>query len=169
MSNIDSRTRAQIGRTSRRKGIDAEQAVARYLAERGWPGAKRRVRTGWKVGDKVARDEGDIDGIDPLCCQVKTRSTELSDNGIRAVLAEAADQAVAAGADIPFVVERRAGKSDPGHWWAWLYVGDLYNLIESGRNPDVLTVTTPLITEPARLRLADLVTLLHRAGHGVAA
>lgn len=167
VSTLDSRTRAEIGRSSNNRGKEAEQRVARYLAANGWPAAKRTVRTGWRVGDKVARDCGDIDGIGSLCCQVKVRSTELSDNGIKDVLAQAADQAVAAGADLGFVVERRAGKSDPEHWWSWLYVGDLYVLIESERDPNVLVVTMPQMNLPTRLRLGDLVTLLHRAGYGV--
>lgn len=169
VSTPDLRTRADIGRSSNNRGKDAERAVARYLAANGWPDAARMVRTGWKVGDKVARDRGDIDGIGPLCVQVKVRSTELSDNGVKAVLAQAADQAVAAGADLAFVVERRSGKADPEHWWAWLYVGDLYVLIESERDPNVLVVTMPQMNVPTRLRLGDLVTLLHRAGYGVAA
>lgn len=85
---------------------------------------------------------------------------------ILTVLAETTKQAVAAGADYGILVQRRDGKSDPGSWWAWLTVGDLAWLIETSRNPDVLLPADQLWDKPARMELADLLPLLHRAGYG---
>ncbi|OXM69657.1 hypothetical protein [Amycolatopsis vastitatis] len=166
MTSLDRRTRAEIGRSSNRRGKEAEQAVARWLREHGWPDAQRTVRTGWRVGDRQSRDRGDIDGTPRLAWQVKTSSADFTDNQVGNVLAAAADQAVASGADYGIAVERRAGKSDPGAWFAWLTAGDLHQLAETARNPDVLTVAGPRLEVPVRLLLRDLAPLLHAAGYG---
>ncbi|QWF78734.1 hypothetical protein [Amycolatopsis sp. CA-230715] len=169
MSTLDRRTRAEIGRSSNRRGKEAEQAVARWLREHGWPDAQRTVRTGWKVGDHQSRDRGDIDGTRGLCWQVKTSRDDFTDTRVLAVLAATADQAVASGADYGIAIERRAGKTDPGRWWAWMTAGDLYALAETARNPFVLAVPQPVLDVPVRLLLRDLVPLLHAAGYGAPA
>ncbi|WP_103339896.1 hypothetical protein [Amycolatopsis sp. CA-126428] len=166
MTSLDRQTRADIGRASNRRGKTAEQAVARWLREHGWPDAQRTVRTGWRVGDRQSRDRGDIDGTPRIAWQVKTSSSDFTDNQVGKVLAAAADQAVASGADYGIAVERRAGKSDPGHWLAWLTAGDLHAIIETARDPDVLAVAEPRLEVPVRLLLCDLAPLLHAAGYG---
>ncbi|WP_158884068.1 hypothetical protein [Amycolatopsis anabasis] len=169
MTSLDRRTRADIGRAANNKGKEAERAVARYLREHGWPDAQRMVRTGWKTGDRASRDRGDIDGTPGLCWQVKTSAGDFTDHRVLDVLAETADQAVASGADYGIAVERRAGKTNPGRWWAWMPAGDLYNLVENARYPDVLTASGPDLNVPVRLLLRDVVTLLNAAGYGAPA
>ncbi len=165
MSTLDRRSRAEIGRSANRKGKDAEQAVARFLREHGWPDAQRTVRTGWKSGDTRSRDRGDVDGTPGICWQVKTSVEDFTDTRVLRVLAATADQAVASGADLGIVVQRRNGAADPGRWWTWTTAGDLLALADAARNPDVLTVPEPHLSFPVRLMLADLVPLLHAAGH----
>ncbi|WP_370944042.1 hypothetical protein AB5J62_33715 [Amycolatopsis sp. cg5] len=166
LSTVDRRTRAEIGRSSNRRGKEAEQALSRWLRENGWPDAQRTVRTGWRVGDRQSRDRGDIDGTPRLCWQVKTSAEDFTDNRVLKVLAATAEQATASGADYGIAVERRAGKTDPGRWLAWITAGDLYALAETARNPFVLAVAQPLLDVPVRLLLRDLVPLLHAAGYG---
>lgn len=162
MNTLDGRTRAEIGRSANRKGKDAEQAVARYLREHGWPGAQRMVRTGWKVGDQVSRDHGDITGTARLCWQVKTSASDFTDSRVLRVLAGTVDQAVAGGADYGIAIERRAGKTNPGRWFAWLSARDLAALL----SPAGATVAGRDETAPVRMLLEDLVPLLHAAGYG---
>ncbi|GAA1962066.1 hypothetical protein [Amycolatopsis minnesotensis] len=169
MSTLDRQTRAEIGRSSNRRGKEAEQAVARWLREHGWPDAQRMVRTGWKVGDRRSRDHGDIDNTPRLAWQVKISPEDFTDSRVLVVLAATADQAVASGADYGIAIERRVGKTDPGRWWAWITAGDLYALAETARNPFVLAVPQPVLEMPVRLLLRDLVPLLHAAGYGIPA
>jgi hypothetical protein len=82
------------------------------------------------------------------------------------VLTAAADQAIASGTDYGIAIERRAGKSDPGHWLAWLTAGDLHDLIEAAPDPHVLTAAEPHLEVPVRLLLRDFAPLLHAAGYG---
>ncbi|WP_052371959.1 hypothetical protein [Amycolatopsis taiwanensis] len=161
------RTRAEIGRANREKGIRAERDVGRYLRVHGWPDAERKSDNGWRSSDRVSADLGDIRGTPGLVWQVKARGS-LSTLDITGILAETTEQAVAAGADYGVVVQRRDGKSDPGVWWAWLPAADLAALIETVRNPDVAHVSDPTLAMPVRLELANLVTLLHQAGYGEA-
>ncbi|WP_134663955.1 hypothetical protein [Amycolatopsis sp. CFH S0078] len=161
------RTRAEIGRANRDKGIRAERDVGRYLRVHGWPDAERKSDNGWKASDRESADLGDIRGTPGLVFQVKARGS-LSTREITGILAETTEQAMAAGADYGVVVQRRDGKSDPGVWWAWLPAADVGGLIEAARNPDALYVADPKLGMPVRLELADLVTLLHRAGYGEA-
>ena len=165
---LDRRTRREIGRAANRKGKDAEQAVARYLREHGWPDAQRTVRTGWKSGEHHSRDRGDIDGTPGICWQVKTSVDDFTDTRVLRVLAATADQAVASGADLGIVVQRRNGAADPGRWWTWTTAGDLLALAEAARNPDLLAVSEPHLNVPVRTMLADLVPLLHAARHTTA-
>ncbi|MBB5154987.1 hypothetical protein [Saccharopolyspora phatthalungensis] len=163
---IKARTRAEIGRANRDKGIRAERDVGRYLRVHGWPEAERKSDNGWRSSDRESADLGDIRGTPRLVWQVKARS-DLSTLDITRILAQATEQAVAAGADYGMVVQRRDGKSDPGTWWVWLPVGDLASLVAAGHEnwPAVLDRA---LQAPARLELADLVPLLHAAGYGEA-
>lgn len=166
MTAIDRRTHADTGRYAQRKGKDAEQDLARYLTA-WWPDAKRWVRTGWKVGEKVSRDCGDIDGTPDLCWQVKYLGSDFSDAKVRELLRVTEAQAVTAAADLGVLVQRRAGKAHPGDWFAWLWASDLHFLLERKRNPDVLWVAfEPAATTPVRLLVGDLVPLLLAAGYG---
>lgn len=158
------RSRVEIGRANREKGIRAERHVAGYLRACGWPDAERKSDPGWRSSDRASPDVGDVRGTPGLVWQVKT-SSDLSSRDIAAVLAEATDQAVAAGADYPIVVQRRSGKGHPSAWWAWLTAGDLHGLIETTRNQD-LPAPDQVMTAPVRLELGNLVPLLHRAGYG---
>lgn len=165
MTTLDGRTRAEIGRSSNRRGKEAEQAVARYLRENGWPDAQRMVRTGWKVGDRQSRDCGDLDGTPRLCWQVKTSAGDFTDNRVLAVLTATTEQTVASGADYGVTIERRAGKTDPGRWWAWLTARDLHSLMDSAP-ATVLAAPEHRLDAPVRMLLRDLVPLLHAAGYG---
>ena len=169
MSTLDHQTRSEIARASNRRGKEAEQAVARWLREHGWPDAQRTVRTGWRAGDHQSRDRGDIDGTPRLAWQVKTSASDFTDTGVRNVLAATTEQAVAAGADYGIAVERRVGKTSPGRWHAWMTAGDLHNLTQTARKPDMLTTTEPRLDVPVRLLLEDLAPLLYAAGYGTPA
>ncbi|MER7009935.1 hypothetical protein ABT324_00705 [Saccharopolyspora sp. NPDC000359] len=159
------RSRSEIGRANNRKGKNTERrVVAGYLRESGWPDAERKPDPGWRSTDRACPDLGDIRGTDRLVWQVKDR-TDLSGLDIVRILAETAEQAIAAGADYGIVIQRCAGKADPGRWWAWLPVGDLAALVAAGQH-DWPAVLDPQLQVPARVELADLVPLLHAAGYG---
>lgn len=161
------RSRAELGKANRDKGIRTERDVARFLRVHGWPDAERKSDPGWRTSDRVSADVGDVQGTPGLTWQVKARES-LSSRDIAKVLAEAGEQAVAAGTDYAIVVQKRERKGNPGTWWAWLTASDLHTLIESRRNQDPLTAVLLTCTIPVRLELADLVVLLHYAGYGEA-
>lgn len=154
------RTRAEIGRANRARGIATERDVARYLRVTGWPDAERKPDTGWSTVDRTSPDAGDIRNTPGLCWQVKS-TPELTGEKLTQAMRQAADQAVVAGADYGIVVHRRAGKSSPGLWWAYLPLGDLCALL--GADPTL--ITAPARNAPIRLVLGDLVTLLHHTGY----
>lgn len=165
MNSIDRRTRQEIGRAARRKGIEAEQAVARFYARNGWPHARRMVQTGWHVGDKINRDRGDIDGTPGLVTQVRTSTSDMTGATLAAAMDDTTRQTIAAGADYGLLVVRRAGKADPANWWAWLTIGDLVSLVATAHGPGINTTHRDL-QAPVRLQLGDTVPLLHAAGYG---
>lgn len=153
-------TTSEIGRAARRKGIQAERDLAKYLRV-WWPGAERKVDTGWRVkGGRASADHGDIRGTSGLVWQMKYLA-DMTDLDIERALSAAEDQAVAAGADYGVLVQRRPGKSDPGRWWAWLRVGDVCHLASHRK---VYSKTG--VDAPVRLELHDLVDLLVHAGYG---
>lgn len=158
------RTRAEIGRANRARGIATERDVARYLRVTGWPNAERKPDTGWSTTDRSSPDAGDIRNTPGVCWQVKS-TPELTGEKLTQAMRQAADQAVVASADYGIVVHRRAGKSNPGLWWAYLPLGDLSALMTGqGRPP----ADDPVWSVPVRLVLGNLVELLHRAGYGTA-
>ena len=104
--------------TSRRKGADGERAVVRYLTDHGFPNAERRLSGG-------DNDRGDITGTPALVWEVKnTREARLGP-----WVDQLADEIVAADADYGAVVHKRAGKRDPGEWFATLPLADLCRLL----------------------------------------
>jgi hypothetical protein len=157
---VDHAERALIGAAANRKGKAAEQAVARYLREHGWPDAARTVRTGWANERGSRADVGDIDGTSRLVWQVKTGASDMSGASVPRSLAETVNQAIAAGADYGLLVVRRSGKSDPGQWWVWLGARDFRDLLRG----DVFPAGT-LVDFPIRAQLGDLVGLLKTAGY----
>jgi hypothetical protein len=155
------KTRAEIGTTSRRKGIQAERDLAKYLRT-WWPNAERKADTGWRTKDRHSADHGDIRGVPDLVFQLKYVA-DMSDIAIGKAISDAEDQAVAAGADYGILIQRRAGKSDPGRWWAWLRIGDLCALAD--KTSKVYTRTLS-VHAPTRIELNALVDLLGYAGYG---
>lgn len=157
------KSRSATARESRRKGADAERDVAAYLRRSGWPDAERKQDNGWKSGDREKPDAGDVHKTPGLAWQVKAHMYRpMSSADIEAALAATVDQAVVAGADYGVLIERREGKADPAHWWAWLPVSDLASLACA----DATALTGSDLTAPVRTELCHLVALLHRAGYG---
>jgi hypothetical protein len=159
------RSRAEIGRANRTRGIATERDVARYLRVNGWPDAERKPDTGWSTRDRTSPDAGDIRNTPGLAWQVKS-APELTGEKLTTAMRQAADQAVAAGADYGIVMHRRAGKASPALWWAYLPLGDLSALLTGQGRP---LVDDPIWDAPVRLLLGNLVQLLHRAGYGTPA
>lgn len=156
------RTRAQLGAYSRRKGADAEMQLAKYLTTMGWPEARRAVATGWRTPGRENPDPGDITGTPGLVWQVKYVA-DMSDLQIQDAMNEAEGQAISSGADFGFLVQRRAGKSSPGDWWVWLSASELAVLVTS----QVLTwAHVSNDQQPVRMLVKDLVPLLTRNAYG---
>ncbi|GAB3467214.1 hypothetical protein GCM10027436_81920 [Actinophytocola sediminis] len=159
------RTRSEIGRANRARGIATERDLARYLRFTGWPAAERKPDPGWSTVDRSSPDTGDIRNTPGLCWQVKS-TPELTGEKLATAMRQAADQAVAGAADYGIVVHRRAGKASPGLWWAYLSLGDLAALLTG---QDGLLIADPVRDAPVRLALTHLVQLLRRAGYGTRA
>jgi len=153
------------GKYSREKGATAERHLVAWLRTHGWPGAERAVRTGYRTADRTSVDPGDVTVTPGLVWQVKNRVDFGEPAVFAACLVETEQQRAGAGADFGLLIQRRPGYRDPGAWWAWLGVLDLYRLLTPGhRNP--LAATAVPRGASLRMALGDLVPLLRTAGYG---
>jgi hypothetical protein len=100
----------------RAKGNAAEVAVVNWLREHGYPDARRYL-----AGD--GRQPGDIDGVPALCIDVKNQQRHAIGEWLRQAEREARS-------NLPVVVVKPRGETDPGKWWAVLRFEDLIGLIE---------------------------------------
>lgn len=151
---------ARRGRSNRRQGHDAERALAKWLRVNGWPTAARKADNGWRAGETVSADHGDIKGTPGIVWQVK----HVAKPNVARWLAETVEQTIAAEADFGVLVQRRDGKADPGRWWAWLTVADLARLLAVG---EVLTAAPrAALVAPVCLEVRAVVELLRAAGYG---
>ena len=151
---------ATIGRAAREKGIRAELQLAKYLRT-WWPGAERSVVTGFRAGDHVSADHGDIRNTPGIVWQCKYLGT-MSDRQIDTALEEAQNQAFAAHADYGILIQRRQGKADPGNWWAWMHVVDFVGLATMWNYNYPFDGYRVM---PVRVLLRDLMSLLERGGY----
>lgn len=161
-------TASARGRANRNKGATAERDLVRWLRTNGWPGAERAVRTGYRTTTRTSADPGDVTGTPGLAWQVKNRADFEQDAVFDACLAETEAQRAATGADFGLLIQRRAGTPDPGRWWVWLRVVDLYRIIRKAPGADVRQRGAFLGQPPLRMELAGLALLLRAAGYGSA-
>lgn len=110
------------GRSSKAKGYSGENAVVKWLREKGYAYAERR-RAG------ASKDTGDIVGVVVgLCIEVK--------NHARMALAEWVDQLLeemknfSAPAWSGIVIHKRKGKTDVGEWYATSTVNIWLDLVK---------------------------------------
>jgi hypothetical protein len=136
-------------------GTAAETALVRWLRDNGWPGAERRALRG-------TLDAGDVTGTPCLAWEVKAgqQAQEPGEGLLTTWMDETEAERRNARADVGVLVLRRRGKGNPGDWWAYLPLGALVALAGVG--------VKSTSNAPVRLRLADLVDELHRAGYGEA-
>lgn len=101
------------GATSRRKGNQAETAVARTLREHGYTAiTSRNARGGTQMG-------GDLISDFPAVIEVKNHAKMDLAGWWRQAVAQADGQPAV-------VIHKRVGHTDPNHWWVTM---DLYTLI----------------------------------------
>ncbi len=104
------------------KGREAENAVVRYLHERGYRYA-RRLRL------KGAKDEGDIypgDGI-PVCIEVKGGQGAIS--RLPSALREQVEETANVGAETGVVVSKIARNGRPAEWIASMTLEQYVDLV----------------------------------------
>ncbi|MER7076617.1 hypothetical protein SAMN02982929_05322 [Saccharopolyspora kobensis] len=155
-------TAAARGRSNRRKGIETERRVARYLNEHGWPKADRYVNNGYRTATRTAADPLDIRETPGLVWSVKYDASHR----IAAWFAEVEDKAAAVGADLGVLVERRPGYANPGRWWAYITVADLHGLFAAAHGGTAQLYTSDAARALVCLELGALVLLLRAAGYG---
>jgi Holliday junction resolvase len=166
------KTASQRGRANRRRGHDAERALARYLRTSGWPHAERAVRAGFQAADRTVADPGDITGTPGLLWSVKNCIDERTDRWLNE-LDDMTDNAQQRGSR-SFLIVRRPGHADPSRWWCWLWQGqylDLYRTwleqVDEVRQIPELPLWQPAGTEyPLRMELGHVVPLLRAVGYG---
>lgn len=90
------------------KGAKAENQVAEWLREHGYPDADRRIRNG-------RHDRGDIAGVPYMVVEVKNTASYAGE--LAGWLAEAETERTNAGADLGLVWHKRKGTTDPGKWY----------------------------------------------------
>lgn len=149
--------RAKQGRANRRKGHDAERAVATWLRANGFPGAERAVRAAYVGSDRVIPDPGDITGTPGIVWQVKDCAREQ----INVWLDDTDRQREQADADYGLLVTRRRGVADVGRWWCWLPLDTLLRIGFGG-----LPSGWALDNKPVRLELHAVARMLDLSGYG---
>lgn len=159
------RTRSQIGKSNSAKGKESERRVASYLKVNGWPQAGRLVRTGYRNGENVSRDEGDIGKTPGLAWQVKYVA-EKDWWKVPQWMAATEDQRIASGADYGILVVRRHGHAHPSEWWAYLWAADVVSLVV-GRRPSPGLDLGASLHFPVRFELHNLIPILHARGYGL--
>lgn len=141
-------------------GTACETAVVRYLVPNGFGSAERSALHG-------GLDEGDITGTPGIAWEVKGghAAETASDAQIDAWLVETEVERVNRRADVAALVTKRKGKgaTSAGQWWAWL-PGRTF--VELATGCSVSYCTDRFALPAVRITLADLVTLLRRAGYG---
>lgn len=146
------RTRSQIGRSSRLKGAAFERAVANAI--RPWFPDVRRSRDN---GSAQTTDTGDQAGTHPAlwwsCKDVKAAQTDPPAL-VAAWLAEASSKAQGR---IPLLIQKRPGHADPLRSWCWLLLDDLTWLAVRDRGVVGLA--------PVRMELRHVLDLLANAGY----
>jgi hypothetical protein len=136
------------GKSNRRRGLDCERALARYLQTQGWPSARRAVVT----GDGQRPDPGDLAGLPGIIVSVKDTEVERVDKWMIDLDAMATDDPAALRL---LVVKRRRYR--PAGWWVHMRLADLLALRDAPNRPEDGTVV--------RLELGDLLPLLRAAGY----
>lgn len=146
------------GRANRRKGADAERAVARYLRTQGFPHAERAVRTSYTTPDgRTTLDPLDIVGIPGVVISVKNDASQQ----ITKWWDEAERIGNHHGATLSLLIVRQRGKADVSRWWVWV---NLRTLARALHSPDVSSL--PALSGRARMELGEFVPMLHRAVYG---
>jgi len=145
---------------SRAIGTPVETAVVNVLRASGWPHAERRALHG-------SKDLGDVTGTPGLCWEVKggNAAQTASDGLIDDWLVETEEERKNAKADYGILVLKRkgVGLTNAGNFWAIMWLGDFYRLL----NPDDWTETlTYTQYTPVRVRLHEMTDLLRRCGYG---
>lgn len=154
---------AATKRNTRSVGRETEQRVASYLRERGYAGAERMVRTGYRARGRASADHGDLTGTPGICWQVKSlQPATEAERMVRTWLEETEQQRVAGGAVLGILVVRRWKVADTGRWWGFVDAGTLLGLADgtlgdAHRGP---------LDVPVRLELGDLITMLDAWGWG---
>lgn len=150
--------RARLGKANRDKGARAERDLVKWLRVNGWPGAERAVRTGYRTTNRTSADPGDVTGTPGIVWQVKHSATFDEPAKLARHLAATEQQRAAATADLGLLVQRRTGAPDAGRWWVHITGRAFAQLLTGQPAPDFDCT--------ARVTLAELVPLLHRAGYG---
>lgn len=138
---------------SRSKGIRGEQDLARYLRAQGHPfeDAQRRVHAGWSNAHTDSQDRGDLQDTPGLCFQVKNQERPLIGAQLESVWRDVRDQARPG--ELPIIVEKRTGQSDPARWYAWLSASDYIAVVVGQR----CFVSAPHLV---RVELGDIIDAL---------
>lgn len=152
-------------------GKETERMVAGWLRNNGWPGAERRVRTGYRTATRESADEGDILGTPGICWQVKSLRTRdprhvqvdpctAYERAVPLWLVETEAQRRASGADLGFLVVRRWGTTDVGRWWVFQQLDQLVAVYTDA----IRIARVEYMSPPVRMDMAALSGLLHKTG-----
>lgn len=156
------RTPSQRGRSNRNKGLTAERDLCKWLRANGFGGAERAVRTGFRVGDRVSADPGDVTGTPGVVWSVKYVAVEQT----AAWLAEVDAMLKGGDADYGLLIVKRRGHADPGEWWCWLRFCDLVGIEAATRSRIPVIYCGHSAGAPVRMELGHVVPLLRAAGYG---
>lgn len=149
---MTARTPSQRGTSNRRRGLDAERAVANYLQAMGFPDARRAVAAGWTTNTTNNPDPGDIAGVPG--CVISVKNTRVDE--IARWMRELDEMAPKDTLALRLLVIRRPYKRDPGQWRCIVRHSTLGGLAKG------LGTYYPF---PVEMAFGDAVTMLIDAGY----
>jgi hypothetical protein len=147
-------------------GTRTETAIVKYVRKNGFDGADEMTRA-QRLRLSGSHDQGDI-GLCPgvmLSSKGGHMAENASDAKIATWLEEMEAQRVTRGADVAALITKRRGKgaANAGQWFAWMPGWTFCVLAYMGMDDDALFHSA---LPAVRITLAELCTLLRRAGYG---
>jgi hypothetical protein len=150
-------------------GTAGETAVVRFLGPNGFSGAERSALHG-------GQDQGDITGTPGVAWEVKAGHVAevAADGSLATWLAQTEAERLNRGADVAVLVLKRKGRgaARAGEWWAYLPGWAFVMLARlplpavDKAHPWQVWEFTYRSAPIVRITLAEVVTLLRRAGYG---
>lgn len=161
------KTRSQLAKLSREKGVKAERDLCAWLRP-WWPDVDRTQRTGYRTALRQRKDNGDIAGTPGIIWSVKDAERHYIAHWWTELVNMQLEHPLPQWAPVPIrlLVVKNAGHANPGEWWCWM---PLYQLaaLATGNLDAELVLASQAGYDLVRCHLQTAVTRLRACGYGL--